>query len=373
MEIIHLILGKANPLRMNGVNKVVHELATKQQAAGYKVGVWGITATPIHDYPARNYATSLFKKRRNPFLLPRDMERAIARQGRQTVFHIHGAFLPVMYSAASLMEDLDIPYVVTPHGSYSEPAMKKNALVKSLYFRLFERPLLQGAAAIHLLGDTEREGLHEWYHSRKTVQIPYGFDALRNETAGVQKEGPFIIGYCGRMVKEKKGLDLLITGFQRFHKVHPESRLWMIGDGEDRVVLEQIVAEQGLEKAVVWHGAKYGDEKLVLLQQCDVFAHTSRYEGLPAAMLEAAALGIPLLITEGTNAGKCVREYGAGVVLPEASTTCVADGMTRLYRDMVTQGKAPGLRAAALKMIREAFAWESLVGRYQQMYLKAVA
>ncbi len=372
MEIIHLILGKANPLRMNGVNKVVHELATKQQAAGFTVSVWGITAMPIHDYPARTYDTSLFKKRRNPFNLPQDLARAISRQGRQTVFHIHGAFLPVMHTAAGLMKDLDIPYVVTPHGSYSEPAMRKNGLVKHAYFRLFERPLLQGAAAIHLLGDTEREGLQDWYHSAKSIQIPYGFDAL-SDGRPIAKTEQFIIGYCGRLVKDKKGLDLLITGFQRFHKSYPESKLWMIGDGGDKAVLEQIVAEQGLEQAVVWHGARYGEEKLKLLRQCDVFAHTSRYEGLPASLLEAAALGIPLLVTEGTNAGQCVRDYGAGVVLPEASTAEVAEGMKKLYREIVMMNHASRLQAASLKMIREAFAWDALVGRYQQMYLAAVA
>ena len=43
MEIIHIVLGKANPDRMNGVNKVVYQLATKQADFGEKVAVWGIT------------------------------------------------------------------------------------------------------------------------------------------------------------------------------------------------------------------------------------------------------------------------------------------------------------------------------------------
>ena len=60
MKIIHLVLGKANPLRMNGVNKLVHEMATTQQEMGYNVNLWGITENPIHDYPPRNYRTVLF-------------------------------------------------------------------------------------------------------------------------------------------------------------------------------------------------------------------------------------------------------------------------------------------------------------------------
>ena len=59
MEIIHLILGKANPERMNGVNKVVHEMATNQVQRGYLVQVWGITPKPVHDYPDRIFTTCL--------------------------------------------------------------------------------------------------------------------------------------------------------------------------------------------------------------------------------------------------------------------------------------------------------------------------
>ena len=55
MEIIHIILGKANPERMNGVNKVVHEMASNQTQRGYEVMVWGITTNPVHDYPERGF------------------------------------------------------------------------------------------------------------------------------------------------------------------------------------------------------------------------------------------------------------------------------------------------------------------------------
>lgn len=61
MEIIHLILGKANPDRMNGVNKVVFQLASQQAAAGRKVAVWGITKDTTHNYGARNFETQLFR------------------------------------------------------------------------------------------------------------------------------------------------------------------------------------------------------------------------------------------------------------------------------------------------------------------------
>ena len=57
MKIIHLILGRANPNRMNGVNKVVHNLATVQSQKGYTIEVWGITSSYLKEdeFKDRNY------------------------------------------------------------------------------------------------------------------------------------------------------------------------------------------------------------------------------------------------------------------------------------------------------------------------------
>jgi hypothetical protein len=60
MEIIHIVLGKANPDRMNGVNKVVYQLATKQAEFGEKVSVWGISGDTVNNYGERNFNTELF-------------------------------------------------------------------------------------------------------------------------------------------------------------------------------------------------------------------------------------------------------------------------------------------------------------------------
>ena len=46
MKIIHLVLGKANPNRMNGVNKVAHYHAEYLHKLGHEVEIWGLTSTP---------------------------------------------------------------------------------------------------------------------------------------------------------------------------------------------------------------------------------------------------------------------------------------------------------------------------------------
>src|SRR3954466_1581484 len=100
MKIIHLVLGKANPERMNGVNQVAHSLATHQKRLGYDVELWGITATH-KDLPSdREYGVRLFKSRRIRFAVGREFSEAVANLEMGTVFHIHGGFIPQFYTAS---------------------------------------------------------------------------------------------------------------------------------------------------------------------------------------------------------------------------------------------------------------------------------
>ena len=89
MEIIHIVLGKANPDRLNGVNKVVYNMASEQSKAGKSVQVWGITPNPVHDYPERNFKTLLFQEERFHFFMPRALKEAILGN-KNTIFHING-------------------------------------------------------------------------------------------------------------------------------------------------------------------------------------------------------------------------------------------------------------------------------------------
>jgi hypothetical protein len=129
MEIIHIILGKANPNRMNGVNKVVNSIATFQTKLGHNVNVWGITKNAIHDYPERNYKTVLFKQK-SKFFLPKGLRNKINNQSAETIFHFHGGFIPQYILIVRHILKIGAKYVFTPHGSYNSIAMERSNLKK---------------------------------------------------------------------------------------------------------------------------------------------------------------------------------------------------------------------------------------------------
>jgi glycosyltransferase involved in cell wall biosynthesis len=367
MEIIHLILGKANPERMNGVNKVVDEMATKQQDAGETVEVWGITAQPVHDYPLRSYTTKLFKSSHNPFGLSNEIKRQIALKKNNTVFHLHGGFIPQMYSAAMWMKLMKIRFIITPHGSYNTIAMQKSKFFKKIYFYLFERKVLRTAHAIHSLGQSEINGLQAVFPNNKSVLIPYGFEA-KDAIIPWKQTGEFIIGYCGRLDIFTKGLYELLEGFRAFNNEQPRARLWIIGDGKEREKLEDLVRKMDLQKEITFFGACYGEEKKCIVRRFNVLAVPSRNEGLPTVVLEAASIGIPCLVTQATNTGEYIRSYNAGFVMEQTDPIEIKNGLKMLYEVIHTEPGSNAMRANARRMVQEAFDWKIILDKFHKVY-----
>jgi glycosyltransferase involved in cell wall biosynthesis len=371
MEIVHLILGKANPERMNGVNKVVHEMATNQVVNGYPVQVWGITVHPEHDYPVRTFTTRLFLAYRNPFRIDPVLKQAFLEYKGGIVVHIHGAFIPAFYSVSRFLAKNNIPFIITPHSTYNKVMMKKNAIRKRIYFRFFEKCLLDRSSCVHLLGKSEWTGLGEIYHNEKSAIMPYGF--TRKEIKDPpDKAAVFSIVYCGRLAVSEKGLDILLEGFALFNRQHEDTRLILIGDGKGKERLRELCHQLGIEASVVFRGSVFGKEKIRILRECQVFAHPSRTDGLPATIVEASSLGLPCVISDATNMGERVGRYDAGYTMKTLDKEGFAKGLSVLHDRIMNKGEEALLRANALRMIDTEFNWPGILGYFNNIYQRSL-
>ncbi len=366
MEIIHIVLGKANPDRMNGVNKVVYQLADKQWEHGMNVSVWGITKNLCQNYADRGFKTRLFKKSINPFGVDPALKRALLSKKGKAVFHIHGGWVPVFSQLSAFMAKNNLPYVFTPHGAYNVVAMQRSALRKKIYFRLFEKTLLQHADKIHCIGQSEVSGLGTIFSTRKAVLLPYGYQA---EQLPIKDEprGNMIVGFVGRLDVYTKGLDLLIDAFDRFCRSEPATQLWIVGDGPGRQDLEKRIAAKNLCASVTLFGSKFGPEKDALIKQMTVFAHPSRNEGLPSAVLEAANFGVPCIVSQATNVAQYVEAYQSGLTVRNNNVEDIVNAMFAMSVKFQLNDMKP-MRRKAQSMVVEAFGWDRLVYRFSELY-----
>ena len=364
MEIIHIVLGKANPDRLNGVNKVVFHLASEQSKAGKKVQVWGITPNPVHDYPERNFKTVLFQAESFPFAVNVTLKKAILLN-RNAVFHLHGGWIPVFFSLSGILAKNHIKYVLTPHGAYNEVAMKRSSFQKKHYFNLFEKSLLQRVHKVHAIGESEMGGLNRIFPNAHSFLLPYGFDLNVDQIKPI-KNNDFTVGFVGRLDTYTKGLDLLMEAFYLFQKKYPDSKLWIIGEGEGKAFLENFIDQKQLKNVVLW-GKKFGAEKNELIGKMHVFAHPSRNEGLPTAVLEAAALGTPTIVTQATNVAGYVTDFKAGIGIENESINALEKSMEDIYNAYQSGQIEPYIQGSK-EMLDQVFSWPVLVEKFDELY-----
>lgn len=364
--IVHIILGKANPDRMNGVNKVVYQLANAQSEIGERVEVWGITRDPKSpsDY-SRCYQLRLFQKKRNPFLLNSSLIRMIKEAHASTFFHLHGGFLPQMFALSQILIKSQKDFIFTPHGSYNLLALRKSYLLKKLYLFLFEKGMLKKAKYVHIIGQSEANAMEDLELKSERILIPNGQTRERTDIAkGNSASMDINFGFMGRFTVYTKGLDLLFKGFKLYREKHRGAgKLKLIGSGGEESRIKKMISDLNLTGLVILVGAKYGEEKKACLRDLTGFFHPSRNEGLPGSVLEASALGVPCVVSEATNLLSYIDDYYAGLGLKENTPECIANAM-KILELLKNSGSLCFMAANAKRMIEKEFDWQVIARRF---------
>lgn len=121
----------------------------------------------------------------------------------------------------------------------------------------------------------------------------------------------FVLGNVGRLCYQKNQ-DFLLDVFAEVLKRRPNSRLLLVGEGEDKPHLEQKTKELNLTDKVIFYGVTQHVERL--LWAMDVFAFPSRFEGLSVVAVEVQTAGLPVLWSDRISEETCVT--GQVSVLP---------------------------------------------------------
>jgi glycosyltransferase involved in cell wall biosynthesis len=143
-------------------------------------------------------------------------------------------------------------------------------------------------------------------------------------------DGRFAIGTVGRLA-EQKDLGTLIDGFARAEL--ETAVLVLIGEGPERRALEVRAREAGVDGRVLFSGGRHDAAELVA--GLDVFALTSRWEGLPRSLVEAIAAGVPVVATPVGGVTELVRPEETGTLVapcdPAELATALRDQLERPF------------------------------------------
>ena len=168
------------------------------------------------------------------------------------------------------------------------------------------------------------------------------------------------ISYCGRLEIKHKGLDLLLKSIKLIADKKISVFLDIIGDGRDYKKLKNLANKLGIEKKIKFHNKKIGKEKNNILKKSDIFVHASRWDGIPSAVLEAANLAIPVMVSRATNLEKYILNSNSGYIIDKLNEEIISSLFIKIIKDKKSgELKHKGVRAR--KMTLENFSWQENV------------
>ncbi len=338
----------------------------------------------------QRYFSALWNVVLHNILSPRFLAGALAafpkastmarRMQAQGVQHVHAHFASHPAAIVFVVNKLtDIPWSFTAHGSdlHREQAMlaekvssAKFAIAISQYNK---RVILEHCAA----ADAEKvKVVHCGVDLSNFNRAPVGkADACQpGGTLQADQADSVINIVCIGTLHEVKGQAFLIRACARLEQTHWQCHL--IGDGEDRAKLESLAAKLGVTDRVTFHGQCTREKVRDVLKRMTIACAPSvptsdgRREGIPVALMEAAAAQLPLVASDLSGIPELVVHEETGLLTAVADVDSLAAALSRLAQDA---GLRQRLSEACREKIEKEFSLSGNVSMLQNLILEPAA
>ena len=299
-----VLISRRYPPQIGGAERVMANMAEALARAGHLVTVVssqnaaeGIAATPNTEPADQHHNPKLI---RLPYNGLRMIGTAQYMWGLDRWLNRHRPDLVYVsmlkhdaYVAVRAGQKLGFPVILRPEGAglTGDLAWQK----RGRFGAVIGRKTRQANGLVALSETIQRELLTDGYDPNRIHLIangvPVPVEPWSNDKANVTNQVVFV----GRLAQEK-GLDTLLDAWPEVLKSYPEKQLRLIGDGPMRAALEQQAKHLGIANSVEFAGALSDAAKQI--RQASLFVLPSREEGLSIALLEAMAMGLPVVASD---------------------------------------------------------------------------
>jgi glycosyltransferase involved in cell wall biosynthesis len=229
------------------------------------------------------------------------------------------------------------------------------------------RSSLSLADVIVVLAQSELEAYREFIPDADIRVIPNAIDCapyakLQREHRDAQAALRLI--YIGRLSRQK-GLCEALNGLHLARSEGVSANLVIAGSGPDEATLRQLVERLELTSAVRFAGPVFGEAKRALLAESDVLLFPTYAEGLPYALLESMAAGVPAITTRVGAIPDVVVDGVHGIFVAPRTIPAIAQGIKKLAGDRTLLAK---MSAACRTRIATRYSVQRFAGEFSRLY-----
>lgn len=295
------------------------------------------------------------------------------RRERYDIVHTHSAKAGILGRIAAKCACPRSLVIHTVHGLSFHPYQPA---YRNFLYLAAERIAARFTDAFICVGEVMQErSLRAGIGTRRKYTVIYsGFDVeayvrhqARREAHRRElgfSENDRVVGMIGRLFA-LKGQRYLLDAFARISTEFPHAKLLLVGDGVLRDVLEKRARDAGIRERVLFAGLVAPERIPAYVGVMDVLAHTSLREGLPKAVAQGFAGGVPVVAFDVDGARELVVHEETGYLVRPGDVSSLADALGRLLANP-RRGLAMG--SEGQKIVLEKFPVRVMVREIERLY-----
>ncbi len=282
--------------------------------------------------------------------------RSLLQHERVDLVHTHNTYAHFYGSVAASWAGVK-SVINSQHGRGCGPRAKDKLL-----FRLAN---LKTSRVVGVSEDAAAlcRGEDPWAASKTSV-IWNGIDTSRFVFRGPAKT-PVAISVA--RLSPEKDFPTLLQATAIVVRSVPDFKLMMIGNGAERAKLEALTKSLGIQTNVVFLGER--SDVPELLAQAGFFVSSSKSEGISLTILEAMAVGLPVVTTRVGGNPEIILEGQTGYLVPDQNPEALATAMLRM---LAQRDQWPAMGQLGRQRVEQQFEIRTMIRQYEELYTEVL-
>lgn len=353
MKILHI----SRTMGQGGAEKVVYQLCKDIKNAEMVVASsGGIYEEDLKNNKVKHFIIPDIDKK-NPFLMFKTfiLLNNIVKKEKIDIIHSHHR-MAAFYSKVISLYNKKIKRVYTAHNIFYN---KKQLLKFSL----------KGSKII-AVGDGVKNNIKNYFKIQDNVEIIYNSVEKKSsinrptDLFFKNKGDKFYIGTIGR-ITEQKGMDIFIKALAEVITTNKSIYGFIIGDGEDKEKLINLVKKLNIENNVMFLG--YRNDVFDVANEMDFLVLSSRWEGFPLTPIEVFSIGKTIIATNIAGNNEIVIDNYNGLLFEKDNIIELTDKINILINEKEKKIK---LEKNALNTFESKFSYDVFIKKYNNLYKK---